>query len=60
MKRIALSAAFLLAATTPVAAFAETATGTVSQSHCERTITQYPDGTIVTEESCTYYPDGSA
>lgn len=59
MKRIALSAAVLLSATIPVAAQAEPATGMLSQSHCQRVITQHPDGTVVTQEECIYYSDGT-
>jgi hypothetical protein len=59
MKRIALSAAILLSATLPVAAHAVPATGTSQQSHCQRVITQHPDGTVVTQEECVYYPNGT-
>lgn len=59
MNRIAFSAAVLLSATVPVAAQAVPTTGASEQSHCTRTITVNPDGSSVTQEDCTYYPNGT-
>jgi len=33
--------------------------GASEQSHCTRTITVNPDGSSVTQEDCTYYPNGT-
>ena len=50
---------FLVSAMIPLTALAEPVTQASKQAHCERVIIEHPDGTVITKENCTYYPDGT-
>jgi len=54
-----LMPALLVSIMIPFTAFAAPVVQTSDKAHCERVIIKHTDGTEITRETCTSYPDGT-